>query len=396
MSRQLSSWLDGYVKFCENSEPPQSYHVWNGVSTIAGTLQRKAYMKWGMSTLYPNLYIVLVGPSGWAKKGTSIEFSRPFIKNVGAQVIEGAITREKLIRRMGEAIMPIPDETMGVTRFQCAATFISAELAVFLGQHNIKLLADLCDWYDCPNVWPYDTKGQGTDILEGVCLNIQGAVAPEWLPAILPREAIGGGFTSRVIWVVEEGKQKTVPDPTIDSELQKALANDLEKIFLISGEYKFTEETQRIYSDWYVKHDEDAASGVYAIQDPKFAGYCGRRATLVKKLCMIVSASEGDSLEITPDIFDKALKLMIFGEKKMARAFSGLGTARYAYATEQVLNFIARHKTVTRSQVLRYFFRDIDDYTFDIVARTLQKTGAIELTIPQGKDDVILKLKEMM
>ena len=138
MARRLKDWLDAYLKFCENSEPPQSYHLWTGMGVLAGTLQRRVYMHWGRSTIYPNLYIVLVGPSGRAKKGTAFEYGKPFLKRVGAYVIEGAITREKLIRRLGEGVIPIPDVSSGITRLQCAATCFSGELSVFLGQNNIK------------------------------------------------------------------------------------------------------------------------------------------------------------------------------------------------------------------------------------------------------------------
>jgi len=353
-------------------------------------------MKWGRSTIYPNLYVILVGPSGRAKKGTAMEFAKPFLKHIRIKLIEGAITREKLIRRMGEAVETIPGE--GKTLIQCAVTYVSPELSVFLGQNNLKLLADLCDWYDCPSSWPYDTKGQGTDFLEGVCFNLLGATAPDWLPSILPKEAVGGGFTSRVIWIVEEDKRGTVVFPEIDEDLEKILRRDLEQVALICGEYKFLPETAQAYSDWYTESDKKARRGHLPIQDPKFSGYCDRRATLIKKICMLVAASEGDSLWITPQQFDRAIKLLRLAEQKMARAFAGLGAARYAYATEQLLNFVAKHKVVTQRQVLSFFFRDIDEYTFQIVTKTLEKAGAItiEYNHSTSPPEVILRIRDTL
>lgn len=392
MERRLKDWLTGYLKFCEDSEPPQAYHIWTGMSVLAGALQRRVYMKWGRSTIYPNLYIVLVGPSGRAKKGTALEYGKPFIKGVGAKVIEGAITREKLIRRMGESIMPIPDRN--ITRMQCAVTYVSGELSVFLGQNNIRLLADLCDWYDCPGVWTYDTKGQGTDILEGLCFNLLGATAPDWIPSILPKEAVGGGFTSRVIWIVEEDKRETVIYPTIDTKLEDALKEDLERVFLINGEFEFDDEAFDLYGKWYKTEDQRIRDGKPPIYDPKFAGYCDRRATLIKKLSMIVSASESNETVVNVNQFQRALQLMELAEKKMARTFAGLGSARYAYASEQLMNYIVKHGTVTRTQVLRFFFRDIDEYTFDVVVRSLAKAGIISVTIPKDSNEVVLKLEK--
>jgi hypothetical protein len=81
-------------------------------------------------------------------------------------------------------------------------------------------------------------------------------------------------------------------------------------------------------------------------------------------------------------------------EKKMPRVFSGLGQARYALATEILLNFIVKHKTVTRSQVLKFFFRDIDSYTFEVAVQTLIQMGTISAEVTSNPSDMILKLKD--
>jgi hypothetical protein len=393
LARALDDWLNAYLKYSENSEPPQSYHIWTGIGVLAGALQRKVYMHWGRSTIYPNLYIVLVGPSGRARKGTALEYGKPLLKGVGAKVIEGAITREKLIRRMGDSVTNFADD-VGNPRFQCATTCISDELSVFLGQGNIKFLADLCNWYDCPEQWVYDTKGQGTDKLEGVCFNLIGATAPDWLPSILPQEARGGGFTSRTVFVVEEDKGKVVPIPKYDTKLEKILYQDLERIFLLSGEFKFTKKGLDYYVNWYEEQEKEIARGNPPVPDPKMAGYCERRATLLRKLSIIVSVSEGDSRNVGAAHIRRALDLLIRVEKKMPRVFSGLGQARYALATEILLNFIVKHKTVTRSQVLKFFFRDIDSYTFEVAVQTLIQMGTISAEVTSNPSDMILKLKD--
>jgi hypothetical protein len=351
-------------------------------------------MKWGRSTIYPNLYIILVGPSGRAKKGTALDFAKPILQAINIPLVAGAITREKLIRRMAGAISNYQDGTTGLPMFQCGMTCISSELSVFLGQNNIKFLADLCDWYDCLPTWEYDTKHFGTDKLDGVYFNLIAATAPDWLPSILPREAVGGGFTSRVIWVVEEEKRATVVFPTCDEELEKLLIHDLEDIHLISSEFKFTPEAADAYATWYKQADDDIRRGNPPIPDPKFAGYCDRRATLVKKLSMITSVSEDSEPIIELRHFQRAVKLMESVEKKMPRAFSGLGEARYVYASELLLNFLATHKRATRTQILSLFFRDIDSYTFEVITKTLYQRGLIDIQPVEthGRRDIAIEL----
>lgn len=394
MERRLKDWLSGYLLYCANSEPQQSYHIWTGLSMLAGALERRVYMHWEGKNLYPNLYVILVGPSGWARKGTAMNMGKPLIKNIGAKVIEGAITREKLIRRMCESFTAMPDEKIGAAG-QCAITYVSNELVVFLGQNNIKLLGDLCDWYDCPDVWPYDTKNQGTDIIEGICVNILGGVAPDWIPEILPPAAIGGGFTSRCVWVVEEDKRATVPYPKVDKQLGRALQEDLQRIYVdLVGEMKFDEETYDYYGEWYQAEDDKIRDGNPPIHDPKFTSYCSRRGTLIKKLCMLISASEGSDRIINMRHFSRAVDILTKTELKMPRAFSGLGLSRYAAASEMLLNFLVQHKQATKTQILKFFFRDIDEWTFKVIIRTLEGAGIVDVTYMTDPPETIVKIKD--
>ena len=62
MSRQLGDWIDGFLRFTNNTEPRESYRQWTAIATIAAVLQRKCKLVWGRETFYPNLFTVLVGP----------------------------------------------------------------------------------------------------------------------------------------------------------------------------------------------------------------------------------------------------------------------------------------------------------------------------------------------
>jgi len=394
MPRKLNDFITSYLEYTKNSEPAKSYHLWSCFSILAAALERKVYHKWGRQTLYPNLYIILVGPSGRARKGTTISFARTIMSGININLIEGAITEQALIRRMAGCITTYTEKETNRIKFQCPVTFLSEELSVFLGQKNISLLATLCNWFDCPDQWKYDTKNMGTDHITGVYFNMLAGTAPEWLQSMLPMEAVGGGFTSRVIWVVEEDKRATVVNPTYDEQLEADLIHDLEIIHLLEGEAVFTEEAQKRYAEWYTKEDYNISRGHPPIADPKFAGYCERRATLLKKLAILVSVSEGNSLVVEASHFDRALAYLLSVEKKMARAFTTLGQSRYVNAIEMILAFVIKRKIVTRSQILRLMWRDVDDYTYDIAIKTLLRMKVISVEYNQDASEQIIKLIE--
>ena len=415
-SRQLNDWLSGYLEYTEESEPPLSYHVWVGISLMAASLQRRIYLRWGYEVIYPNMYIVLIGPSGKCRKGTAMTIGKDIIKDIGIKITSESITREALIRSMKRAVVNYIEPDTGNIIFHCSLTAISPELSVFLGQNDVKFLADLTDWYDSLDSWTYETKNVGIDEIQGICFNLLGATAPDWLQSILPEEAIGGGFTSRIIFIVEENKskvvpiynmtdddrklredlveenkRKTIPEPKITDRLQhirEALRADLERIATLSGEFVMTDETRALYSAWYQKQDDNTRAGNPAIDDPRFTGYCERRATHIRKLCMIFSASRGDDLLITSADFIRGIDVLTTAEKKMPKVFGGLGNAQYVKVTEKLLIFFKERKRVSRSELLVIFYRDLDMPTLETIEKTLSAMKVIKIKHDIAKGEV--------
>lgn len=380
--RKLPDFLSAYLHFTENSEPPLSFHTWVALSCISGALQRKVYMKWGHSTIYPNQYIILVGPSGQSRKGEAINIGKSLLLDVAIPTTAERVTREALIRFMKTKVTNFTDPSTRRITFQSAVTCISEELSVFLGQREIGMLSDLTNWYDSRDEWTYETKNSGTDRVMGMCFNMLGGTAPDWLPSMLPQEAVGGGFTSRCIFVVEEHKRKVVSNPNLSGDevaLRDALLHDLEAINLLAGEVRFSAAAQQRYEEWYKEEEAKYAAGKAALMDPRFAGYSARRATHIKKIAMAVMASRGDDLIISENDFARARGLLEAVERKMPRVFIGLGKARFAEATETVLLFVQSRREVSRAEVLRRYYRDVDAYTLDQVEVILSQMGMVQV-----------------
>lgn len=391
--RNLTDFLTGYLEYTKDTEPPTSYHTWVGISLIAGALQRRCWIRWGLDTIYPNIYVVLVGPSGRSRKGTAMMIGLNLLnQQKGVKIVSDSITREALIRSMVDASVSATDPDSGKIFFHSSLMVFSEELSVFLGQGDIKFLSNLTNWYDSRDKWEYKTKGSGTDDVQGVCLTMLGATAPDWMQSILPEEAIGGGFTSRVIFIVEEKKGKIVPESQMSAEklaLQKQLVEDLDHIFVMSGQMTMTPEAREAYIDWYTEQERLSEKNQFAIDDSRFAGYCDRRATHVRKLSMCMSASRSDDRDVTLSDFERAVSVLKAAELKMSQAFAGVGSSQYAQVTERILSYIRRHKTVTRSVLLRSFYRDIDAQGFGIVEQVLKNMHMIRVkSIDPQKNEV--------
>jgi hypothetical protein len=164
----------------------------------------------------------------------------------------------------------------------------------------------------------------------------------------------------------------------------KILQRDLEILTTMNGEFTFTDDGKAEYMEWYtveeekLQADEDPA-------DPALSGYQGRRATHIKKLCMILSASRGTDYKITGKDFRRALRLLELTEKKMHLVFAGIGSARYARETEIIRGFIEDKKLTTKSALLGRFYRSIDDVSLSSSIKMLRDMHMIKVRLDQNE-----------
>lgn len=381
MSRKLRDWLTGYMSFTENTESPVNYHKWVGISCIAGALQRKVWLTRGHETIYPNHYIILIGPSGRARKGTAVGIGRRFLEGINIPFINEDSTNEAAIIKMKNATSVVSVPGHG-ERIQCAVSCIAEELAVFTGYQNTEKLAYLTQWYNSEDRWTRDTKHQGTDEIVGMCFNLLGATAPDWIPHIFTKEAVGGGFTSRCVFVVETRKAKTIPNPDaipINEQLREDLLSDLERISTMVGPFKWEKKAHLLYQEWYKEQDARLERGQEAVRDPAFDGYLARRPTQIVKTSMVLSASRSDNRIIECEDFLLAKKLLDSTEKNMAETFSGIGKNKYAEELEMVRNFLAFKKQATRADIFSALQRHLEPQSLDSVVSMLSDMKAITI-----------------
>ena len=393
-SRLLNDWLESYVKLTDNSEPPYTYRLWTGISVIAACLKRKCVLNWGTLVLYPNMYIVLVGPSGKCRKGTAMNQGMYFLREMGIKLAAESITREALIRELKQSNDTQVDVTTGDMFLHASLTIYSQELTVFIGYNNLALMADLTDWFDCRDTWTYRTKNQGTDEIIGVWVNLIGATTPDLLQTTLPRDAIGGGLTSRMIFVYEQKKWKTVATPFLsreERELQKELKQDLERISMMAGEFKVTEAFIDSYVPWYIEYSE----GPPPFDDYRFSGYFERRPMHLLKLCMICSASRSSNMEIDKKDFDKALDILLLTEKKMPYTFSGVGKSNTADVMQRVIAVLRIKKIMTMQSLMTQFYQDIDKFMLEKLVETLYTMKYIDIQY-EGKEKIIKYIGEQI
>lgn len=382
---QGESWLDAFLLYTQNVEAPTTFRLWTGISVISAALQRKVWVNFAdhLVTIYPNLYVVLTAPPGVCRKSTIIGIGERMLRRLqGPLLLANDITREKMLREMREnPVEALPDKE--IPRHH-SATCIAGEFSTLLGTKDVDMLITLTNLWDAGELYKYSTKTSGEDELPNFYLTILAGTTPQWISTSLPKEAIGGGFTSRIVFVCETRRQKSksLTAEVIDSEaleLEDPLMEGLKKIFLMKGEAIWTPEAGDWYTTWY----EGFMKSEPSIPDIRFHDYLfGRKPALVWKTSLCISASEGsldgDTIVVETEALEQALGMLDDLETDMPHAFGGYGQSELSEVQYQVWQVIDKNPGITAEGVMSNLLWEIKDrLQFMMMASNLKMAGRI-------------------
>lgn len=384
--RQCKNWLDSFMLWTKGLEPPQSFRKWVGISAIASALRRKCKLDWGFTTFYPNFYIILVAPPGKARKGTAIQAGTRLITKLGIPLAPNTTTKQALIRRLCECSCHVANLTADspVIKPHSSLTVVIPELTTFLGYDDADFMTALTDWFDCANVWKYETIARKEEEILGVWVNLLGATTPGLMQTAMPRTAASSGFTSRVIFVYEDRKGKTAPMQFFTEEelqLEENLQQDLRTISLLRGDFKPSLAFLDLYTNWYIMNSE---KNVFDVEF--MAPYCERRQVHLLKLAMIMSAARGNDMLLTELDFNRALQELLAVEKKMPLAFQGVGRRQDADVLANIMSDIRVKRKTTLRDLMRTYITDIDRETLGKILVSLEEMGFCKMV---NKDGVV-------
>ena len=242
MARQTKNWIDSYVELQSNTEPAEIFDTWVAYSMIAAALRRKARLQLGRLIYYPNLYIVLVADPGVARKTQAIKFGVNFLDTIPEiRMCADSATKEAMTDDIeGSALDQLMDD--GTTLRHSSLNIISKEFESFLGQkkENTRMLTALTDLFDCPSEWSSRTRHGTSNAIIRPWINLLAATTPDSLASSLPASAIGGGLTSRILFVWAKKKKKSIAIPAMTQAEEKLQ----EKLFYFPDECVPTKHPQ--------------------------------------------------------------------------------------------------------------------------------------------------------
>jgi len=367
--RLLPNWLDGYMAYTAESEAPELFHVWTALTTVAGAMRRRSFFEMGYFRVYPNLYVVLVGPAG-SKKSTAMNVGKKMLAQVaGVEQAVDSTTRERLILDLSTSYK---DGHSSMTAF-------SSEFGSFVTNSAMDMILFLTDIYESPIEWTHRTKSGGTNKIKAPCLNLEACTTPDWLARALPLDTVGIGLTSRILFIYQHEPRIRPAFPVLSpeqKELEQILVHDLNIISEISGQYTLTPDAKIFYEEWYVNR----RSSHFSLGDSRLNGYFERKPMHLLKVAMILSAATKDETLITTADLDRAFYHIDHAEKHMKKAFTSVGKNPLAFDIEQVLAAImlAESDGLAYGTLLDQFKHSVRKEELDEVLQTLMLIGLIE------------------
>jgi hypothetical protein len=270
---------------------------------------------------------------------------------------------------------------------QHALVINSSELGITLNPKDTELIDQLVHIWDGREMRKR-TRKDGELLIPTPCLNIIACTTPAWIAENVPLYLIGGGLTSRMLFVYGDEKarfiaypQKHIPPDYITR--QDKLVRDLERISLLKGPFTLTEDAMNWGAQWY---EHFHLHGKKKLDPTLVGGYIARKQTLVHKVAMCLAVAQGDSLVIDMPILQAAEQAISSLEKHMPMVYSKMGLSRESAAGEQILAFLSRYNGVAPWTVLYQYmhrtFPRVEDA--EDVLRGLIEAGYVNIDRKMG------------
>lgn len=384
MARKLKAGvLEAFCKFTEGTEVPPVFAVWSGIALVSAVLGRDCFIDYDYYTIYPNLYVVLIGPSGVAKKSTPIKLITRIIKSVrpSVNILSQKMTPEGMIGALG-GLYGKDGDTQVIP--SAVGIVIVSELSTLIDKNSFKsgMIGILTDLYDAED-FEYLTRSRGRELVKNPCLSLIGGSTPHWIRECIPSVAIGGGFTSRIVFVYSKGSDQLVPRPKmsdVNKQRQRDIEHDMNEISKMRGVFATSDDAGALYDKEYIAFRR----GSPLVADEGLGGYAGRRADILAKVAMVVSASRRDNRLITLDDMSVAIAFITKVEESMSKVMKAITSKEVGDIFEQIVRYIMRHKVVSRPDLIRRFRHKMTSAELNVMMQTLDEEGVVRVEV-EGK-----------
>lgn len=313
-------WIDTYLDYTSGVPSPEIFRLWAAIVGVGAALEQRVWVKSIGEKLFPTFYVLLVGEPGTGKSQAIRPISALWYATQELHVASDSVTKASLTDELEAAkrILLIDNEPVEYHSLQIAAS----EFGVLVPAHDLDFLNFLNKIYDNdPNYRESRrTGGRKIDTISPQ-INIIAGTQPAYLATLLPEEAWGLGFMTRII-LVHSGEEVKIDDPfapsTKDPEVLHTLVHQMKQLLQAHGECDWEEEAINAARSWY-------RAGCPPVPDhSRLLSYNRRRFMHTLRLCIVSAASAGHPTLITLSDFIRATNWLLQTEATIPNIFKDM------------------------------------------------------------------------
>lgn len=373
----MSNFFELYARYTDGSEPPPNFHAWSAIAAISALLGKKCQVSQGHYTVFPHLYIVLVGEPG-TKKTTAAKIARRLVQLVeNIPIAPESASREALIDFMASNSSKI-DVDPGQPYWQ--ASSFGAELDQFLGGKHVNqaMVGFLNSIWD-EAIFVEQTRKSGKVTIHNPYFTLLGCCTPSWVTDKLKEGVFTGGWARRVIFQLEKDRACLNPRPRTTPDKIEALtllASEVRRIHEMKGPFEMSDAACAEFDRLYIHHNDNKTLAKFS---EKIQTYFTSRHDLLYKVAMCLSAGINSTRHISVEIIRAADSFLLQSERCLETVFAGIGRNELKAEADKALNGIRNYGPtgITKPQFVKDNYANLNKQELDEIWETLATTGAV-------------------
>jgi len=340
------------------------------LSTVCGS--KIIYPGFGGQRQWPNLYILLIAPSAFDRKSTTVRIAKDLIAEIDSQLIlSNEQTREKFLN----VLKTTPNTMWAILEF-------SSVLAVWNRDWAGGFRETIVDLFDCQEQYVRETLKDGRMVIKKPALNIFAASTLDWLKEKLTEGDLRGGLMGRFI-IFPPGAKTSDPGLKAEKPPHPGLLHHLKGLRSLQQAWIDISVILKEYTEW----DKKVQDMVAREFTPELSGFQSRISSHVLKLavlfCISDNAEPQKKYTITSEHLNKAI---ILGKWLTAQSVELANTGFIKSKTEdniqRLIKMASRDGGVQRSIAIKNMH--LTSREFEIIAKTSVERRQIRVETLKG------------